>query len=298
MQSTSPPEVSLHYEMIQTRGLRFEVATHGAGDRLALLLHGFPESAHSYRYQIPLLTQLGYRVWAPNLRGYGKSDKPRGRKAYAVDALNQDITDLIDESGARSVTLIGHDWGGNIAWSYAMHGARPLDRLVVLNCPHPVCFRKGLLTPAQLQRSWYMLLFQLPWLPERLIRKDDYATVERAVRGAAVCKDHIRDADLAVMRKCMSEPEALTSMLNYYRAIPWTVARMARTGPRKIRVPTLLIWGERDEALGVELTQGTEDWVSDLTRHYLPNASHWVQQDDPRGVNAALSEWLAEKAAA
>src|SRR3954447_7386803 len=160
----------LHYELIQTRNLRFEVATQGEGDRLALLLHGFPECAHSYRHQMPLLERLGYRVWAPNLRGYGRSDKPEGRRAYAMDQLEQDVTDLIDASGARSVLLVGHDWGGALAWSYATYGERPIERLVVMNCPHPACFERGMRTPAQLLRSWYWFAFQLPWLPEALIR--------------------------------------------------------------------------------------------------------------------------------
>lgn len=295
MMGTSPPEVALHYEMIQTRGLCFEVATHGEGDRLALLLHGFPESAHSYRYQIPLLTALGYRVWAPNLRGYGRSDKPRGRRAYTSEALTDDVTCLIDASGARSVTLIGHDWGGFVAWSYAMHGARPIERLVVLNCPHPVRFQEGLWDLAQLRRSAYMFFFQLPWLPERVIRQDDYARFSRLRHTFTAHPENFRLEDVAVMKAGARRAGALTSMLNYYRAIPWSVARERRRGVRTVRVPTLLIWGERDQALGKALSRGTERFATDLTVHYLPHASHWVQQDDPEGVNAALAAFLRER---
>jgi pimeloyl-ACP methyl ester carboxylesterase len=292
MTRTNVEPTSLHYELIQTRGLRFEVATHGAGDRLALLLHGFPESAHSYRYQVGLLTRLGYRVWAPNMRGYGKTDKPRGRRAYTLPQLAQDVTDLIDASGARSVALVGHDWGGAVAWYYAQQRARPLERLVVMNCPHPARFAEGLRSPAQLRRSSYMLFFQLPWLPEYVIRRNDYAVFDAVGRGWAVHKENIRPADVAVTRDAASQPGALTSMLHYYRAMPFSLGASSRAARGKIDVPTLLIWGERDRALGKELSRGTDRFVSNLTVHYLPDASHWVQQDDPDGVNQALESFL------
>ncbi len=286
-------QARLDYRLVQTRGLRFEVATHGEGDRLALLLHGFPECAHSYRYQIPLLTRLGYRVWAPNLRGYGKSDKPRGIRAYVMDALEGDITDLIDASGARSVLLVGHDWGGAIAWAYAMYGTRPIERLVILNSPHPACFRRALKTRAQLMRSWYMFFFQLPWLPERVFRARSYGAIERALRGKAVHPERFTDEDLEIFRQNAREPGALTAMLNYYRALPLSLLRMSRRGVASIHVPSLLIWGERDDALGRELTYGTEQYVDNLSVRYIPDASHWVQQDAPEAVNAMLEEWLS-----
>ncbi|HVZ34468.1 MAG TPA: alpha/beta fold hydrolase [Polyangiaceae bacterium] len=291
-------QARLDTRLVETRGLRFEVAACGAGDRLALLLHGFPDTPHSYRRQMPLLARLGYRVWAPYLRGYGKSDKPRGVRAYTLDALENDVTDLIDASGARSVLLVGHDWGGGIAWSYAMHGTRPLERLVVLNSPHPECLRRGLRTRAQLARSWYMFFFQLPWLPELLLRARDCRAITDAVRGTAVHPEHFSDEDMEVLRRNAREPGALTAMLNYYRAMRLSGARTRDRGVATIRVPTLLLWGERDQALGKELTYGTERFVENLTIRYLPDASHWVQQDAPEAVNAILEEWLAEPSVA
>jgi pimeloyl-ACP methyl ester carboxylesterase len=257
-------------------------------------LHGFPESAYSYRYQIPLLEQLGYRVWAPNLRGYGKSDKPAGRGAYTMDQLENDVTDLIDASGARSVLLVGHDWGGALAWSYASYGERPIERLVVLNCPHPICFQRGLRSAAQLKRSWYMFFFQLPWLPEQLIKARNFRALDDAVRGWAVHKQHFGEAEMAVFKQCASEPGALTAMLNYYRAMPSSIPLLRRRGPRKIKVPTLMIWGERDQALGKELTDKTERYVEQLSLRFVPDASHWVQQDAPEAVNALLETWLKQ----
>lgn len=284
----------LHYEMIQTRGLKFEVATAGQGDRLALLLHGFPECAHSWRHQIPLLAKLGYKVWAPNMRGYGNTDRPRGVASYTGEQLESDVSDLIDASGAKSVLLVGHDWGGAISWGYAMHGTRPIDRLVVLNCPHPLLFAKALRTSAQLKRSWYMFLFQLPLLPELLLGADHARSLELAIRKAAVHKERFSDADIALYRDLACQPGALTAMLNYYRAMGRTLVRGSQRRGSNIRVPTLLIWGEQDVALGKEMTYGTKRLVDKLTLRYIPDASHWVQQDTPEQVNAMLEEWLSE----
>lgn len=283
----------LHYELIQTRGLRFEVATAGEGDKLALLLHGFPECAHSYRHQIPLLVSLGYRVWAPNMRGYGRTDRPLGVKSYTLDILEGDVTDLIDASGAKSVLLVGHDWGGAVAWSYAMNGTRPIERLVILNSPHPTKFIKALRTGAQLKRSWYMGLFQIPLLPELLIGYDRARVLEHVVRGWAVNKHRFSDADIDIVRNTAVIPGALTAMINYYRALPRLYLAQPKRGRGvKIRVPTLVIWGEQDIALGKELTYGLERYVSDLSVRYIPDASHWVQQDAPEAVNHELTAFL------
>ena len=288
--STDP----LHYETIQTRGLKFEVATAGQGDKLALLLHGFRECAHSWRNQIAPLVALGYRVWAPNLRGYGNTDRPRGVKAYAMELLEGDVSDLIDASGAHSVLLVGHDWGGAIAWNYAMHGTRPIERLVVMNVPHPAAFKRGLRTSAQLKRSWYMFAFQLPLLPELLIGHGHARVLDLAIRKSAVHPERFSQAEIDLYRDNAAQPGALTAMINYYRALFRTIVRGTGRVGANIKVPTLLIWGEQDAALGKELTYGTERYVDNLTLRYIPDASHWVQQDTPETVNELLREWLAE----
>lgn len=287
-------ESALHYEFIQTRGLRFEVATAGEGDKLALLLHGFPECAHSFRHQIPALVALGYRVWAPNLRGYAHSERPTGVAAYSLEQLEGDISDLIDASGAKSVLLMGHDWGGGIAWSYAMHGTRPIDRLVILNSPHPVLFARALRTKAQLKRSWYMVFFQLPLLPELLLGRAHARLVASIIRDTAVHRERFPEDELAIYRDNAAQPGALTAMINYYRAMGRAIVRGNKRRGSNIRVPTLLLWGEQDTALGKEMTAGTQRFVDKLTLRYIPDASHWVQQDAPKTVNALLEEWLAE----
>jgi pimeloyl-ACP methyl ester carboxylesterase len=283
---------ALHYEMIQTRGLKFEVATAGDGDKLALLLHGFPECAQSWRHQIAPLVALGYRVWAPNLRGYGNTDRPKGVAAYNMEKLEGDVSDLIDKSSAKSVLLIGHDWGGSIAWSYAVHGTRPIDRLVVLNSPHPMVFARALRNKSQLARSWYMAFFQLPFLPELALGFNHAAFIERAIRGNAVHKEHFTDPEMELYRDNACQPGALTAMLNYYRALGRTLVRGSSRRGANIKVPTLLLWGERDHVLGKEMTAGTARFVDKLTLRTIPDASHWVQQDAPEAVNALLEEWL------
>jgi pimeloyl-ACP methyl ester carboxylesterase len=172
-----------------------------------------------------------------------------------------------------------------------MFGARPLERLVIMNSPHPERFMQSLRTPAQLRRSWYMLLFQLPWLPERLFLAE--RTMERAFRGQAVHKERFSDEDIAAFRDNAHIPGAITAMLNYYRAMPWSIAGLRARGVKAIEVPTLLLWGERDRALGRELTEGLERFVTDLSLRLIPDASHWVQQDAPEAVNRHLEEWLA-----
>ena len=286
-------EIAISYESIATKGLRFEVTTAGTGDKLALLLHGFPECAYSWRYQIPLLAPLGYRVWAPNLRGYGKSDKPDGISEYSLDKLEQDVADLIDVSGAKSVLLCGHDWGAMIAWQFAMHRLRPIERLVIMNVPHPACFFERGRTLRQLRKSWYIAFFQIPWLPEFLLSRHNYEPIARAFKQMAVDKTRFPDEVLDVFRKNASEPGALTAMLNYYRAAGRSVLIHRQRDFPRIDVPTLMIWGERDTALGKELTYGTDQYVSDLTVRYLADVSHWVQQEAPETVNAMLEAWLS-----
>jgi epoxide hydrolase 4 len=287
-------------EIVQANGLSFEV--HSAGDpaseRLALLLHGFPEHAFSWRYQLPLLAGLGYRVWAPNQRGYGKSSKPKGAANYRIEHLVADAAALIDAAGARRVTLVGHDWGGLVAWELAARRVRPLERLVILNVPHPMRFREELRSNrAQRRRSLYAFFFQLPWLPEWLLLRNDAAAIGRAFRDMAIDKSRFPDEVLAVYRQNAREPGALTAMLNWYRAAGRHFGGLgARRGEDYpiLETPTLLIWGEADSALGKETTVGTERYVKDLTLRYLPGVSHWVQQEAPEAVNEILEQWLSE----
>jgi epoxide hydrolase 4 len=285
----------LVYQTVAANGMDFNVAVAGSGDRLALCLHGFPESSFSWRHQIPRLASLGYRVWAPDLRGYGRSSRPIGAAAYGLEILEEDVAALIEVSGAREVVLVGHDWGALIAWNYAMFGRMPLSKLIIMNVPHPALAEKGLRTARQLAKSWYIFFFQLPFIPEWLLARDHCAAIAQAFRGMAVDKSRFPDEVLRVYQDAAAQPGALTAMLNYYRALLRGLRRTRHRGVPRIEIPTLMIWGEVDTALGKELTLGTEEFVRDLTLRYLPNVSHWVQQEAPETVNGMMEAWLLGK---
>jgi epoxide hydrolase 4 len=210
--------------------------------------------------------------------------------------LISDVTDLI-EAGAqgRPVTLMAHDWGAIIAWAVAADQAAPLDKLVIMNVPHPARMAEGLRTWTQIKKSWYIFFFQLPWLPEFLIAQGTAAIIGRLFYNMAVDKTHFTPDILDAYRANALMPGALTAMINYYRAAARGkgVARYRRGVVKPINTPTLMIWGEADSALGVELTSGYEGLVTDFTLKRLPNVSHWVQQEAPDKVNAILTDWLA-----
>ena len=272
---------------VEARGLRFEVLEEGGGDRLALCLHGFPEHAVSWRHQMPVLAEMGYRVWAVNQRGYGRSTRPTRVADYALPELLDDVAALIDASGAASVVLIGHDWGAMVAWCFAAARLRPLERLVIMNVPHPLCFRAALKHWRQQRRSWYIAFFQIPVLPERMLAANGGAAVRRMFGAVALPPDI-----LAVYTRQVGEPGAATAMLNWYRATRLHDPRMPDLA-RVIEVPTLVIWGEQDVALDLICLDGTERYVRHLTLHRLPGVSHWVQQDAPEAVNGLLQKFLA-----
>lgn len=282
---------------VAANGLDFEVDQLGTGEKLALLLHGFPESKFSWRAQLPVFAARGYTAWAPNLRGYGNTTRPRGKAAYTVDHLCADVAGLIDAARARGitgpVTLIAHDWGGIVGWTFAIEQGRPLDRFIIMNIPHPVLMGRGLRTWKQLRRSWYMFFFQIPWLPEFLLGARRAEAIGRAFRDMAVDKSRFPDNVLDEYRNNAVKPGALTAMLNYYRANIFSRRNRGRWASAPVlETPTLMIWGEEDTALGKELTTDTHTLVRDLTLRYLPRVSHWVQQEAPETVNAMVAAWL------
>ncbi len=275
---------------VAANGLTFEIAEAGSGDHLALCLHGFPELNFSWRYQMPLLAKLGYRVWAPNQRGYGGSSRPAAVADYALEHLTADVAALFAASGATRLTLIAHDWGGAVAWFATINRIAPVERLIVMNLPHPICFNAALKHWPQRRRSWYIALFQLPVLPEWLLGANGAAWVRRVFRGMAIDKSRFPDGVLDVYAAGALRPGALTAMVNWYRAAARHPLRLRNGG--RVEVPTLIVWGEADTALGLETLDGTERFVADLTIKRLPGVSHWVQQEAPEAVNAILEAWL------
>src|SRR5690606_6772879 len=203
---------------VRANGIRFHVLEEGEGDRLALCLHGFPELSISWRHQLPLLARLGYRAWAPDLRGYGRTERPPRTRDYAIETLIEDVVGLI-EAGGRPATLIAHDWGGIIAWYVAMRRPELLERLVIMNVPHPAPLARELRTNLrQLSRLSYTAFFQIPRLPERVIAQDDYRRIDNAFTATAVDPSCFGEEDLRAYREAASQPGALKAMLSYYRA--------------------------------------------------------------------------------
>lgn len=286
------PESGITIRSVEANDQTFEVAQAGEGKKLALCLHGFPELHYSWRFQIPLLIEQGYRVWAPNMRGYGGSSKPSSVREYALDHLCADVASLIDASGAEEVTLIAHDWGAIVAWAFAIQKIRPLKRLVIMNVPHPMVGRREIRHWRQLRRSWYIFFFQIPWLPEFLISRGNGKAIKDAFSNMACDQSNFPDKALEVFARAAMRPGSLTAMINYYRAL-LRYGDTVDVEDKVLDTPTLMIWGEEDSALNIKCTEGTEQWVPNFELHRLAGVSHWVQQEAPERVNAILRDWLA-----
>lgn len=295
MKSSSDIDDRIRTEFVVANHLRFEVDMCGDGDKLALCLHGFPEHSISWRYQMPMLAELGYKVWAPNMRGYGNSSVPEYMEDYSIENLLDDVGGLIDAAGCEEVVLIAHDWGAVIAWNFAIRQIRPLSQLIICNVPHPVpaekAFTKGF---SQLKKSWYIFFFQLPRLPEFMMKMRKGRGMGELIKESASHPQNFPDEVVDIYNENGSRRENLTGMINYYRALVRGGGgrRQRKLGYPMIETPTLMLWGEDDMALTKETTFGTEDVVKDFTIRYLPRISHWVQQDAPEEVNAMISAFL------
>lgn len=288
-----PERVQIRHERRHVNGIDLNCVIAGHGP-LVVLLHGFPEFSYSWRYQLPALAAAGFRVVAPDMRGYNLSSKPRRVKDYALATLIEDVVQLVHAFDEERAHIVGHDWGGAIAWSLARQRPDVVRTLQVLNCPHPRLFTQHLLTnPRQLLRSWYIFFFQLPLLPELALRADTYRALARSIPKTAVHPERWSEADIEAYRQAAAQPGALRAAINYYRAAarPQGQRLLAASDP-VVRVPVQLIWGEQDFALGKELNDGLERYVPDLRVHFIPDASHWIQQDVPERVNALMLAFL------
>lgn len=275
----------MRHDFVEANGLRFHFVTEGEGP-LVLLLHGFPQFWYAWRKQIPALAER-FRVVAPDLRGYGDTDKPPRIADYKPDILVQDVVALIEALGEKRARIVGHDWGGAIAWATALARPDVVERLAVVNCPHPAILLKKLRSsPAQMLRSWYMGFFQLPWLPEALLR----SRVDRLIVGSSADARAFSREDREAYRAAFAKPGVAKAAIDYYRA----VARYAKVSQAKIAAPTLLLWGDKDQALGRELTGGMEPLFSGaFEQKHFADASHWVCEERPDAVNAELLRFFA-----
>lgn len=310
--TTSVPAISHHYANIN--GIRLHYAESGGGDKLVVLLHGFPEFWYSWRHQLTVLGK-SYHVVAPDMRGYNLSDKPARVEDYRIEVLVEDVVELIKHCGATRTAIVAHDWGAAVAWAVAQKYPERVSKLAVLQVPPAAVWRANL-SLRQLLRSWYMLFFQLPSIPEWVIRRKNFAALDRTFKDTVARKGTFSDADIQLYKEALSWPGALTAAVNYYRANVRRVLSQRkpshtseRTGsdgkatiePAKpeadarIRVPTLFIYGEQDFAILPATVRGIEKYIAaSYCELRIANSGHWVQNEAAEEVNKALLEFLGE----
>jgi pimeloyl-ACP methyl ester carboxylesterase len=258
---------------------------------LVVLLHGFPEFWYGWRLQIKALAAAGFRVVAPDMRGYNLSSRPKGIRHYDIEKLAGDVRDLVHERGAQSALLAGHDWGGSVAWATAMAHPEVVDRLAILNAAHPRKLSQGLHHPGQLRKSWYFFFFALSDLPDAIVHANNWHFFRHFLHDA---RPAYTEEEMARYIEAWSQPGAASGMINYYRSSVRTPAKKAEAAIHPIKAPTLVIWGQRDAYLGEELAEPEHDDVPNLERvERLPDASHWVHHDEAERVTQLLTSFFA-----
>jgi len=278
-------------EQYRRDDLTFDVRDAGPPDGpVVVLLHGFPQHNDSWDAVIDRLTAQGYRCLAPNQRGYSPGARPPRRRDYRMSELVADVGALIDASGAQRVHLVGHDWGAAVAWAAAAEIPERLATVSPVSVPHPGAFIKSFITSRQGLASWYMYLFQLPRIPEWLLTRRRGAVISEFLqRAGQTPAAAARDA------RAMSEPGALTSAINWYRALPLSDLRAVN---QKVSVPTLYVWSDQDVALLPKAAHDTARYVSGEYRfEILPDVSHWIPDDQPDKLADLLLDWFAAHSA-
>ena len=285
-------EINFAYAQIGAVNLHYAKA--GDGETLVILLHGFPEFWYSWRHQIAALGD-DYTVVAPDMRGYNLSDKPRNIEDYSIDKLVDDVTGLIGYFGREQAVIVGHDWGAAVAWATALKHPEYVSKLVAMQVPPASVWRKNQ-TLKQFLASWYMFFFQIPFLPEWLLSRNDYALLENALRNTTAEKGTFLLEDIAAYKKSWREPFALTAMVNYYRA---NVIRrfISESNPdAKIKVPTVFIYAEEDQAVLPETVRGVGEAVDAPFEEFrIPDSGHWVQNEAKNRITEILRDFLADK---
>lgn len=286
---------NLKLDYAQIGGVRLHYATAGTGEKLVILLHGFPEFWYSWRHQIEFLS-ADFTVVAPDLRGYNLSDKPQAVGEYKTDKLVDDVTGLIRHFGRDKAFIVGHDWGAGVAWQVALRQPAYVEKIACLQVPPPAAWRKNA-GFAQLLTSWYMFVFQLPRFPEWLLSRDDFAGLTRVLRGLTT-KPIFDSAAVAEYKKAWSEDGALTGMVNYYRANLakfYSFDSKTKNEPQKITAPTLFIYGEKDKAVLPSTTRNIERFIdAPYSELRIADAGHWIHQECPNDVNEVLLDFLKD----
>ncbi|MER8824788.1 alpha/beta hydrolase [Mesorhizobium sp. M0166] len=276
------------HQFVNAGSIRFHVVQAGpAGGKPVMLLHGFPDFWIGWRRQIGTLASAGYRVIVPDQRGYNTSDKPEGISEYTLPKLLGDVFALADALGIGRFHLVGHDWGGIVAWAAGAKLPHRLDKLVILNAPHPdVVFTHALRSPTQFLRSSYVVFFQIPLLPEAVLGARRSALLARALRTSSR-EGAFEEEEIAEYRQAWERPGALTNMLNWYRALPFRPSLKER-----ITTPTLVMWGMQDQALESGLAKRSLALCDDGRVQTFEKGTHWVQREESNAVNAALLAFL------
>lgn len=285
--------MELEHSYINTNGIRLHVVQAGPKSGIpVILLHGFPEFWYGWRRQIPALVNAGCRVIVPDQRGYNLSDKPADKKDYGVFTLVDDVLGLIQALDYEKVNLVGHDWGAIVAWTLAVTHPEKLHKLTVMNAPHPAVMQRFLRRDfEQMRRSWYVGYFQIPWLPEKIFTSNDHREMVRGVRGTAK-KGSFTDEDIQKYKEAWSQSGALTSMLNWYRAIVQFPPKMPED--TRVKVRTLMMWGMKDFALTHRMARPSMDYCEEGNLILFPESTHWVQHDAAAEVNHYLIDFLLD----
>jgi pimeloyl-ACP methyl ester carboxylesterase len=282
----------LEHHRVSANGQSFYCVTAGPmRGRPVVLLHGFPEMSYGWRHQLPALAAAGLRLIAPDQRGYGHSSKPRGVQAYRVDTLADDVVAIARHFGHRRFAVVGHDWGGIVAWQLAARSGSPVDRLAILNAPRlEVLAAYALRHPAQLLMSSYVAAFQAPVLAEMALAAGGHALLRTALERSSR-PGTFSEEELEVYRQSWALPGALTSMLNWYRAL--SLHRPSAAG--RVKVPTLVLWGDRDAALQAGLAEASAAWCDRAEVRHFADATHWLQHEHPARINDALAGFLCRR---
>lgn len=287
-------ETGWKHHFVETNHIRLHCVTQGEGE-LVVLLHGFPEFWYSWRYQIPALARH-FKVVVPDLRGYNDSDKPAS--GYDLDTLSADIRGLIAGLGYRSAHIVGHDWGGAIAWHLAQKFPQTINRLAILNAPHPQKFVHELAGNLdQIRRSWFVFAFQVPGIPEWLIQQNLKGVVQNLFRETAIRKAAFTTEATKIYQQALEKPGVIASALNYYRQMLSPLHWIPQWGrsPDPITVPTLVLWGEDDWFFSHKLVEGLEQLISvPFQLQLIPQCGHWIQQEVPQTVNRELLNFLRQ----
>jgi len=278
---------------VDVNGVRLHVVAAGREDKgTVIFLHGFPEFWYGWRKQIPYFSARGFRVLVPDQRGYNLSSQPPGVRSYSIDRLAEDVAGLAQTAGDREVVLVGHDWGAAVAWWTAIRFPDLFKRLVILNVPHPYVMARQVRTnPRQLARSWYILFFQIPWLPEALLRWNNWTPLSRAVISSSL-PGTFSTADMAIYREAWSRGDAIASMIHWYRSA--FRSQSLRAWNRTVEIPTLILWGARDRFLGQETVEPSLALCRSGRAVYFDDATHWLQLEASSKVNRLIEAFVEE----